>query len=119
MATLLAGATQTRIIELPWRAAARFRQRLYMLRQAMGNEKHPQYEDVRRVFIRITWPPSTPVNLNSKRVETPRDPNTPCKVFVGPVDAEYATSLKNAGIELGGSPDDLLASLEASLKDQK
>lgn len=112
MATLLAGATSTRSIEMPWHRAARFRQRLYMLRQAMGNEQHPQYEDVRRVFIRIVWPDDTKIKLNSKKVRTPIDPNTPCKVLVGPQDSEYAASLKSAGIELGDAPDDLLADLE-------
>lgn len=39
--------------KLPWNKAVRLRQRAYSLRQAMLNEKHPQYDLVSRVRITI------------------------------------------------------------------
>lgn len=117
-ATLLSGATKTRLIRMPYRFAVRFRMRLYQLRHAMRVEEHPEHRNVHRAFIRIVWgeaarrliddpifgPPEPPVVRSSKRNLHPKDGSTPCIVVVGPQDSDYTDALRSAGIEISVDP---------------
>lgn len=108
LATLIKGAIETVEVPLPYRKAVRLRQRLYQLRSAMVAEKHPKADDVKRVHIKIAWGPEVLLVENARRVQRPKDNNSPCVVIVAPKDSEFFEALSRAGVVIEDNSDSLL-----------
>lgn len=101
MAVLLKGANDGLKVSMPYHKAIRFRQRLYQLRHAMQVESHPQYHIVARVRATITWDEGVIQTLrNMKQVPRPIDRKAPVTVEVTPLDSEFTSMLKDAGLDL-------------------
>ena len=118
MAALLEGAKTGLSLDLPYRKAVQFRQRLYQLRAAMRAEGHSEYKLVSRVRVTITWDPATNTVVSSKNVPIPRDRQTLVRVDVAPLDSEFDDALLRAGINTrGGRSSSSGQDLDQFLKD--
>lgn len=111
MAALLKGARERYTITLPYRSAIKFRQRIYLLRQAMREANHEMYSAVSRTRITITWPEATPTQRNKWGFAWPLDRATLCIVTVEPQDSEFASALAQAGVETKELESDPLATV--------
>ena len=108
MAALLQGAAHDYSIQMPWKIAVRFRQRVYQLRAAMRAEKHEKLDLVSRVRIIVSWPKGTRLTkVAGNSFEYPHDPNTECTVRIAPADSEFADILNKAGITPHLGTDDI------------
>jgi hypothetical protein len=124
MAALLEGARKGVSLQLSFRDAVRFRQRLYQLRNSMRLESHPEYRIVSRVKVTITWPEDANTIRTSKDVHFPSDRKTICRVDVKPLDSEFDAALATVGITPSGptvpqAAQDLDKFLETLTKDSQ
>jgi len=108
MAALLAGSKGEHKLQLPYRSAIKFRQRVYQLRRAIQDAKHPEAAAVAKTRVLIKWPESTATYTSKKKVSWPQDPKTICDVIIAPYDSEFSAALKASGIEAKELDDDVL-----------
>lgn len=98
LAALLRGAKGHVEMEVTYRQAIRFRQRVHSLRNAMRLAAHPKYELCSKTCIGIEIPAGTEV-VRSGRHFVPVDRGAKVKLILSPNDSEFAEMLAQAGIK--------------------
>jgi hypothetical protein len=116
---LIEGSKREIVLELPYRKAAFFRQRVNALRAEMRKQNHQLYPVVSQATIRVIWGeeagfPPTQERRSSTNVRFPADKNTKVKLIIAPADSEFAEALKRAGVEVKPFSPDLVSNTEKS-----
>lgn len=102
---LIEGSKKEIVLELPYRKAVHFRQRINSLRSAMQRQNHVMYTAVSQATVHVLWGEdagfnAVPETKSSTNVRFPVNKNTPAKLTITPADSELAAALKKAGVEV-------------------
>jgi hypothetical protein len=102
---LIEGSKREIVLELPYRKAVFFRQRVNALRAEMRRQNHEMYKIVSQATVRILWGadaelPDVPERRSLTNVRFPMNKNIPAKLVITPADKEFGEALKRAGVEV-------------------
>jgi hypothetical protein len=102
---LIEGSKREIILELPFRKAVFFRQRINALRAEMRRQDHKLYPVVSQATVRILWGEDAGYDKVSEHksstgVRHPVNRDAPVKLKITPADAEFGEALKKAGVEV-------------------
>lgn len=103
---LIEGSKREIILELPYKKAVAFRQRMNSLRAAMRESGHEKSKIVAQTTIRILWGKDagydndTAEKRSSQNVRAPISKMTPSKLVISPADSEFSEALRKAGVTI-------------------
>lgn len=102
---LIDGSKKEITLDLTYRQAVYYRQRMNALRAEMRRQNHQLYPLVSQATIRVVWGedaglPAVDEKKSSTNVRFPSNKSTPSKLVISPPDASLGAALKKAGVEV-------------------
>jgi hypothetical protein len=116
MAALLEGAKRPVHLQLPYKKAVHFTQRVNFMRREMERQKHPEYPAASQAKLTISWPEGTEVQRSSRGVASPVNKQVECTVTIAPADSEFGDAIRKAGVQVKDLSSDPLAETPAEGK---
>lgn len=102
---LIEGSKREIILDLPYRKAVFWRQRINALRAEMRRQGHSLYKVVSQATVTVRWGKDAGLEevterKSSTNVRFPANKEVPAKLIITPADKELGEALKKAGVEL-------------------